>query len=48
VNDINRSMSLAQKASKDKLDMSTKMNQIYFEDKKVIQQLELTNASEYK
>lgn len=36
-------MSLAQKGSKDKLDMSTKMNQIYFEDKKVIQQLELTN-----
>lgn len=42
-NDISRSMSLAQKGSKDKLDMSTKMNQIYFEDKKVIQQLELTN-----
>lgn len=29
-NDINRSMSLAQKGSKDKLDMSTKMNAIYF------------------
>jgi hypothetical protein len=38
-NDINRSMSLAQKGSKDKLDMSTKMNAIYFEDKKVIQQI---------
>ena len=42
-NDINRSMSLAQKGCKDKLDMSTKMNAIYFEDKKVIQQMELTN-----
>jgi hypothetical protein len=42
-NDISKSMSLAQKGSKDKLDMSTKMNQIYFEDKKVIQQLEMTN-----
>lgn len=41
-------MSLAQKGSKDKLDMSTKMNQIYFEDKKVIQQLELTNNIEDK
>ena len=45
-NDINRSMSLAQKGSKDKLDMSTKMNAIYFEDKKVIQQIELTNNDE--
>jgi hypothetical protein len=41
-------MSLAQKSSKDKLDMSTKMNQIYFEDKKVIQQIELTNKTEEK
>lgn len=38
-------MSLAQKSSKDKLDMSTKMNQIYFEDKKVIQQIELVNQA---
>lgn len=38
-NDINRSMSLAQKNTKNKLEMSTKMNAIYFEDKKVIQQL---------
>jgi hypothetical protein len=38
-------MSLAQKSSKDKLDMSTKMNQIYFEDKKVIQQIELVNQT---
>jgi hypothetical protein len=45
-NDINRSMSLAQKGSKDKLEMSTKMNAIYFEDKKVIQQIELTNHDE--
>lgn len=29
-NDINRSMSLAQKSAKDKLEMSTKMNAIYF------------------
>ena len=42
-NDINKSMSLASKGSKDKLDMSTKMNAIYFEDKKVIQQIQLTN-----
>lgn len=41
--DITSSMNLAQKASKNKLDMSTKMNEIYFEDKKVIQQIELTN-----
>ncbi len=34
---------MAKKSSKDNLDMSTKMNQIYFEDKKVIQQIELTN-----
>lgn len=37
--DINRSMSLAQKGTTNKLDMSTRMNQIYFEDKKVIQQI---------
>jgi hypothetical protein len=42
-NDINRSMSLAQKSTKDKLEMSTKMNAIYFEDKKVIQQMEMAN-----
>lgn len=47
-NDINRSMSLAQKGSKDKLDMSTKMNAIYFQDKKVIQQIELTNNNDDK
>lgn len=47
-NDINRSMSLAQKSTKDKLEMSTKMNAIYFEDKKVIQQIEMTNATEDK
>jgi hypothetical protein len=41
-------MSLAQKSSRDKLDMSTKMNEIYFEDKKVIQQIELTNNTEEK
>ena len=39
-------MSLAQKGCKDKLDMSTKMNAIYFEDKKVIQQIELTHNDE--
>ena len=44
-NDINRSMSLAQKSAKDKLEMSTKMNAIYFEDKKVIQQIEMTNLA---
>jgi len=44
-NDINRSMSLAQKGSKNQLDMSTKMNAIYFEDKKIIQQLELTTQN---
>ena len=47
-NDINRSMSLAQKSAKDKLEMSTKMNAIYFEDKKVIQQMEMTNVTEDK
>ena len=44
--DITSSMNLAQKGSKNKLDMSTKMNEIYFEDKKVIQQIELTNNAE--
>ena len=44
--DITSSMNLAQKGSKNKLDMSTKMNEIYFEDKKVIQQIELTNNTE--
>lgn len=39
-------MSLAQKGSKNKLEMSTKMNEIYFEDKKVIQQMEMTNHSD--
>lgn len=47
-NDINRSMSLAQKSAKDKLEMSTKMNAIYFEDKKVIQQMEMTNVTDDK
>ena len=48
VNDINKSMSIAQKGSKDKLDMSTKMNAIYFQDKKVIQQIQMTNNTEEK
>ena len=47
-NDINKSMSLAQKSAKDKLEMSTKMNAIYFEDKKVIQQIEMTNQNDEK
>jgi len=29
-------MQIAEKNSKNKLEMSTKMNQIYFEDKKII------------
>ena len=41
-------MSLAQKNTKNKLEMSTKMNEIYFEDKKVIQQMEMTNHTEDK
>ena len=41
-------MSLAQKSAKDKLEMSTKMNAIYFEDKKVIQQIEMINNNEDK
>ncbi len=47
-NDITRSMSLAKKSTKNSLDMSTKMNEIYFEDKKVIQQIELTNNMDDK
>lgn len=47
-NDIHSSMSLAQKSTKDKLEMSTRMNAIYFEDKKVIQQIEMTNMNEDK
>ena len=47
-NDINKSMSMAQKSSKNKLEMSTKMNDFYFADKKVIQQIELVNGSEDK
>lgn len=41
-------MSLAQKVTSNKLEMSTKMNQIYFEDKKVIQQIELAGYGEDK
>lgn len=33
---IKDSMQIAEKNSKNKLEMSTKMNQIYFEDKKII------------
>lgn len=35
--DIKESMKRAEMFSKDKLEMSQKMNQIYFEDKKIIQ-----------
>ena len=35
-NGVNDSMQIAEKMSKNKLEMSTKMNQIYFQDKKVI------------
>jgi hypothetical protein len=38
---IQDSMSLAEKSSKNKLEMSTKMNEIYFQDKKIIEQVEV-------
>lgn len=37
--DIKESMKRAELFSKDKLEMSQKMNQIYFEDKKIIQEI---------
>lgn len=39
-------MQIAEQISKNKLEMSTKMNQIYFEDKKIIEQLEIPNPNE--
>ena len=39
-------MQIAEKMSKNKLEMSTKMNQIYFQDKKVIEQIEVVNQTE--
>lgn len=37
-NGVNDSMQIAEKGAKSKLEMSTKMNEIYFQDKKVIEQ----------
>ena len=39
MNGVKDSMQIAEQVSKNKLEMSTKMNQIYFEDKKVIEQI---------
>lgn len=41
---IQDSMQLAQQGAKNKLEMSTKMNEIYFKDKKVIEQIEVANT----
>lgn len=38
-NGVNDSMQIAEKGAKNKLDMSTKMNEVYFHDKKVIEQI---------
>lgn len=38
-NGVNDSMQIAEKGAKNKLEMSTKMNEVYFQDKKVIQQI---------
>ncbi len=35
-NGVNDSMQIAEKGAKNKLEMSTKMNEVYFQDKKVI------------
>ena len=39
-------MQIAEQSAKNKLDMSTRMNQIYFQDKKVIEQIEVVNQTE--
>lgn len=39
-------MQIAEQSAKNKLEMSTKMNQIYFQDKKVIEQMEVVNQTE--
>lgn len=36
-------MQIAEKGAKNKLEMSTKMNEIYFKDKKVIEQIEVAH-----
>jgi hypothetical protein len=41
-------MKRAELFSKDKLEMSQKMNQIYFEDKKIIQEIEITKQDDKK
>lgn len=43
-NGISDSMQIAEKGSKNKLEMSTKMNEIYFHDKKVIEQNEIVQG----
>lgn len=40
-NGVSDSMQIAQKGAKNKLEMSTKMNEVYFQDKKVIEQIEI-------
>lgn len=41
---IQDSMQIAEKGAKNKLEMSTKMNEIYFKDKKVIEQIEVPHS----
>lgn len=43
---IQDSMQIAEKGAKNKLEMSTKMNEIYFKDKKVIEQIEVAANNE--
>ena len=43
-NGVKDSMQIAEQISKNKLEMSTKMNQIYFQDKKIIEQIEMAST----
>jgi len=43
-NNIKESMRIAETVSSNKLEMSTRMNEIYFQDKKVLQRIELTKG----
>ena len=45
-NNIKESMRIAETVSSNKLEMSTRMNEIYFQDKKVLQRIELTKGQQ--
>jgi hypothetical protein len=41
---VKDSMQIAEKGAKNKLEMSSKMNEVYFQDKKVIEQVEIVQG----